>query len=156
MPLPNLLLEPGSALVADTMQFVVRVTDIKIVRGKHFAITSGSQFNLGHLHSTINLPIRVVRNRTDSSQNYHQSIDLVGYTCIEDDVLFRGYRGNLDVGDYVCFENAGSYSFVFKPPFIRPNVPILSMKSMESQPIVVKKAETFADIISTYPLVSAN
>ncbi|WP_305461454.1 hypothetical protein [Photobacterium leiognathi] len=50
---PILFLEPGSALVADTMKFVCRVIDIKNIRGTNIAMTSGSKFNIGLLSSTV-------------------------------------------------------------------------------------------------------
>ena len=52
---------------------------------------------------------------------------MAGYTCIESDYLYKGYKGNLAKGDFVVFHNVGSYSLVMKPPFILPDVPCLEM-----------------------------
>ena len=52
---------------------------------------------------------------------------MAGYTCIESDYLYKGYKGRLGIGDYVVFENVGSYSVVMKPPFILPDIPILEV-----------------------------
>jgi len=64
--------------------------------------------------------------------------------------LYRGYSGNIAVGDFVVFDNAGSYSVVLKPPFILPNFPILDLGSEEDSLKIIKQAETFDDIFHTY------
>ena len=73
---------------------------------------------------------------------------MVGFTCIEGDVLYKDYTGELAVGDAVVISNCGSYSLVMKPPFILPNFPVLDIcgKSVE----VIKRAETFDDIFHTF------
>ena len=73
---------------------------------------------------------------------------MVGYTCIEGDILYKGYRGYLAKGDVVVFSNCGSYSLVMKPPFILPNVPVLDL--CEEQVEVIKRKETFDDIFHTF------
>ena len=51
---PKLFIEPGTALVADTMKFVAKVVSIKRVRDKTIATVSGSKFNV--------LPASIIRN----------------------------------------------------------------------------------------------
>ncbi|MEM8096396.1 decarboxylase, partial [Morganella morganii] len=70
------------------------------------------------------------------------------YTCIESDYLYRGYQGNLDIDDFIMLDNAGSYSIVFKPPFILPNVPVVEIKNNKIN--VIKRQETFNDVFSTF------
>lgn len=148
---PTLFLEPGSAIVGDTMKFVAKIIDIKKIRGKNIAMTSGSKFNMGLLTSTINLPITVYENIINkfSAKNY-SSIDLSGYTCIESDYLYKNYKGSLGVGDFIVFDNVGSYSIVFKPPFIYPNVAIIDFDSTTNKIEIVKNKETMEDIFKTY------
>ena len=145
---PTLILEPGGALVADTMEFVAKVIDIKTIRGKNIAMTSGSKFNIGLLSSTVNMPLSIYSNITESVA--YDSIDISGYTCIESDYLYKNYCGNLNVNDYLVFSNVGSYSVVFKPPFILPNVPVLEYDNERHYFQVVKRQETVDDIFSTF------
>ena len=78
---------------------------------------------------------------------------IVGYTCIEKDILYRGYTGKLSVGDFVVFHQAGSYSVVMKPPFILPNVPIIQLDSASSTGFkILKRQEFFDDVFATYRL----
>jgi diaminopimelate decarboxylase len=145
---PMLLLEPGSALVGDTMQFVAKVLDIKTVRKKNIALTSGSKFNIGLLTSSVNMPIKVYSN-VNNRTNY-DDIDIAGFTCIESDYLFKSYNGDIDISDYLVFSNVGSYSIVFKPQFILPNVPVIEYNVKDTNYEVVKRQETVEDVFSTF------
>ena len=55
---PMLLIEPGTALAADSMKAVFRVKNIKNVRGKKIAAVLGSQKNISM--NGINPPIKIV------------------------------------------------------------------------------------------------
>ncbi|MDD3818234.1 MAG: decarboxylase [Actinomycetota bacterium] len=146
---PILILEPGTALVANTMQYVCKVIEIKTIKDKHIAITSGSKINYHRLTTKLNLPLSVYSIDTNKTKrNYYDAIDISGYTCIEDDYLYKNYSGELCIGDYLVFDNVGSYSIVFKPPFIFPNVPIIALRNDGFD--ILKEAETFEYIFQTY------
>ena len=78
----------------------------------------------------------------------YKNVDIVGYTCIESDVMYRGYEGVLAIGDYMVFSNCGSYSIVMKPPFIMPNVPVVDICGEKVE--LIKRAENFEDLFHTY------
>jgi len=141
---PELIIEPGSALVGDCMKFVGTVKTIKNVRGKWFASILGSQKNISM--SGVNPPIEVLP--MGAPQKQYQNIDIVGFTCIEGDVLFHNFNGKLAHNDAVVFGNCGSYSLVMKPPFILPNFPVLDICSEEVE--VIKRAENFDDLFHTF------
>lgn len=141
---PELLIEPGSALVGDCMKFAGTVKSIKNVRGKYFASVLGSQKNISM--SGVNPPIEVVH--MSDRQDHYDALDFVGFTCIEGDVLYRNYTGSVAVGDMVVFENCGSYSLVMKPPFILPNFPVVDVSIGEIE--LVKRAENFDDVFHTF------
>ncbi len=145
---PMLILEPGTAIVADTMKFICKVIEIKKIRGKYIAIVSGSKVNFHPLASKIGLPLEVYANNAKLDRLYFDDIDISGYTCMENDYLFQNFRGQLDIGDFLVFENVGSYSIVFKPPFILPNVPVLSVNNQKIE--IVKEKETFDNIFQTF------
>lgn len=141
---PLLLIEPGSALVGDCMKFVGTVKTIKQVRGKFFASVLGSQKNISM--AGINPPIEVIS--MGDTETCYENLDMVGFTCIEGDVLHKDYCGKLAVGDAVVISNCGSYSLVMKPPFILPNFPVLDISEDRVQ--VIKRKETFEDIFNTF------
>jgi diaminopimelate decarboxylase len=140
---PELLIEPGSALAGDSMKFVGRVETIKKVRGKTFATMLGSQKNISM--SGVNPPMK--RYAVSQGTTY-QNVDIVGYTCIESDVMYRGYQGALTIGDYMVFSNCGSYSIVMKPPFILPNFAVVDICGDKTE--LIKRAENFDDLFHTY------
>lgn len=142
--MPELVIEPGSALVGDCMKFVGSVMAIKQVRGKAFATVLGSQKNISM--GSVNPPIEILHIGNDTHE--YQNMDIVGFTCIEGDVLYKGYNGQLAVGDVIVISNCGSYSIVMKPPFILPNFPIIDPTGDEVE--LIKKKETFDDIFHTY------
>lgn len=146
---PKLIIEPGSALVGDAMKFVTKVVNIKDIRGKKVATLAGSMYNINPTLNKKNLPITIYHDDSNSNkQQIYKDLDFGGYTCIESDYLYRGFTGKLAIGDYIVFDNVGSYSVVLKPPFILPNFPVLDIDGDEVE--VIKKAETFDDIFKTY------
>lgn len=140
---PELVIEPGSAVVGDCMKFVGTVKTIKNVRGKYIASVLGSQKNISM--SGVNPPMKIIHM---SEGEKYTNMDLVGFTCIEGDVLYRNYTGELAINDAVVISNCGSYSLVMKPPFILPNFPVLDICGENVE--VIKRAETFNDIFHTF------
>lgn len=141
---PYLFIEPGSALAGDSMRFVCRVETLKTVRGKTFATVTGSQKNISM--QGINPPIEVFSCCNEKTE--HGEVDIVGYTCIEGDVLYKNYSGVLNIGDFIVIGNCGSYSLVMKPPFIMPNFPVLDISNQNIE--VIKRAENFSNLFSTF------
>jgi len=148
---PELIIEPGTAIVANTMKFYARVLDVKTIRGHNFASIAGSIFNISPVARNLNLPVRVITNKTEEVlQSY--KFDVVGYTCIEGDVMSKELYGAIYSGDFVEYSNIGSYSIVMKPPFILPNFPIIRFNGA-SDPgswCLVKKAETVDYIFENF------
>ena len=141
---PELIIEPGSALVGDCMQFVGTIKTIKCVRGKWFASVLGSQKNISM--AGVNPPIEIIHFGGETKD--YKSIDIVGFTCIEGDVLYKNYKGKLAKDDAVVISNCGSYSIVMKPPFILPNFPILDISDGKAE--LIKYGETFDDLFHTF------
>ena len=141
---PELMLEPGSALIGDCMKFVGTIKTIKSIRGKTIVSVLGSQKNISM--SNINPPIQIFA--MGNTQHKFENVDFVGFTCIESDILYRNYTGNLAIGDMMVISNCGSYSLVMKPPFILPNFPVLDVSEGDVE--VIKNGETFKDIFNTF------
>ena len=141
---PELLIEPGSAVVGDCMKFVGTVKTIKNVRGKWMAHVLGSQKNISM--TGINPPIEVIA--MGGEQKEYKDLDFLGFTCIEGDVLYHNYNGKLAHQDVIVISNCGSYSLVMKPPFILPNFPVLDISEGKTE--VIKRAENFDDLFHTF------
>ena len=147
---PVLIIEPGSAMVANAMKYVTKVLNIKHVRDLQIASLTGSTFQMNPSVKNMNRPIKVYgvpdsAGRRESCRNLY----MAGYTCIESDYLYKGYNGELGVGDYVVFGNVGSYSVVMKPPFILPDIAILEIQD-DGEIRVWKEAQKVEDIFCQF------
>jgi len=141
---PYLFIEPGSAVAGDCMKFVARIKTIKAIKEHAIATVIGSQENISM--RGLNPPMEIVS--CGNEREFYESIDIAGFTCIESDFLYRGYKGKLGIGDYIVISNCGSYSLVMKPPFILPNVPILDMSNGDVK--LIKRQENFDDLFHTF------
>lgn len=139
----KLIIEPGSALVANAMRLVTRVVNIKHSRDRYIATLTGSTYNMNPSVKGVRRTIDVYSDckKYDRSKVYDR-LDMAGYTCIEGDYLYRGYKGNLSELDFVIFRNVGSYSVVMKPPFILPDVAVVDI----SDGLIVKSVQETQDI----------
>lgn len=143
---PILITEPGTTLTNHYIDFVATVISIKHIKGKVFVVLDCSKHNLGEISTLKQLPIKVIHN--GKSTEILSDAKLVGYTCLEHDVMYKGFNGELAVGDYIVFGNIGGYSNVDKPPFILPNCSMISIEGERVE--VIKRKETFDDILQTY------
>jgi hypothetical protein len=84
-----------------------------------------------------------------AAQPRESPVDVVGYTCMEHDCLYRGYRGALRPGDFVVFENVGAYTIVMQPPFIRP-APAILIWDGEDSFALARRAERFDDLFGAF------
>lgn len=122
-PIPRLMLEPGLAVMARCLSFFTRVAEIKITAGRVLIICEGSCYNIKPSKSPRNFPLRIHPRGKGPRAEVHAA-DIVGYTCMEDDVLHRDFHGNLAVDDFLEFQHVGAYSLTLQPPFIRPAPPV--------------------------------
>lgn len=144
---PILIVEPGTTLIANTMCYLTKVIATKMIRGRAIAMVDGSVHQLGELGKKKRLPISIVSKQSHDSQVCHPII--TGYTCLEDDILCAEYETSIGVGDILCFENAGAYSNVLKPPFIQVGCKIVELKS-DGTVVLAKREETVDDVLCSY------
>ncbi|MEC4813706.1 MAG: hypothetical protein SAK29_10620, partial [Scytonema sp. PMC 1069.18] len=147
---PELILEPGVALVSDVIKFVGKIVGIKTVRGRNIALVVGSIHNVKPTLTNKKLSLEVYQNDEKKSKKTIHPVDIVGYTCMEHDCLYEDYQGEIGTGDYTVFDNMGAYTIVFKPPFIRPNPPILCYDSITDEYTLSRRQENFDDVFCTY------
>ena len=102
---------------------------------------------MGDICRLKNLPITVYHN--DGELKQIDDATFAGYTCLEHDHIYEGFKGSIAVGDVVQFRNVGSYSNVFKPPFILPNCAMVELYN-NGQTELIKREETNDDLFRTY------
>ena len=139
------VIEPGTAIVADSACYVARVADVKDVFGRNYALIEGSVHTIKPTMNSKNLPFYVVG---PGSEGEARTCDIVGYTCMESDIINRDVSVAMAAGDYAVFENVGGYTNVFKPPFIKAHPPMYALEGGNLR--LIKRAETADDVLATY------
>ncbi|MBX3222043.1 MAG: alanine racemase [Labilithrix sp.] len=148
---PELVLEPGLAILATAMHFACEVIDIKKLGDRTFVSTSGSIYNIKPTKSRRKLPMRVI-HRERAPVVECRGADLAGYTCMEDDILHEGFDGPIAVGDVIVFDNVGAYTVVLKPPFIKTCPPVVGYDEASGAFFVVKREEADSDVFATFAM----
>ncbi len=138
---PTLIVEPGISVVADSMDFVVRILDKKSVADKTYLLVDGSINNLYPTGSKYLPDFSLIESGTHRGDKY----DVVGYTCMEHDILLVDVEIRGGPGDFIVFHNRGAYSNVYKPPFIRAAPPIIGVNGE-----IYSRQQTYRDVISTF------
>jgi len=147
---PELILEPGAAITTDVMRFVAKVIARKRVRTRQIALVAGSIHNIKPTLHEKQLPMRVVRANGGGFEHADEApVDIVGYTCMEHDCLYRDCKEAVRPGDFVVFESVGAYTVVMKPPFIQPAPAILVDEGTGSF-AVAKRPERCDDLFAAY------
>jgi len=143
---PYLVLEPGVAMVANTLSFVTKVIGTKEIQGKAFVTVDGSAFNTKPTFHKINLPYKIIKNTpTGKRENY----SIVGSTCMEKDYLLTDIIGaKPQIGDYIRIDNVGAYTVVLSPPFINPAPAVLVKHSKKYK--AVRKKQSLDNMFSNY------
>ena len=144
---PMLYTEPGTTVVSGTISFLGTVKSIKNVKEKTYITFDCSSGNMGDICHLKQLPITVYHNGHKKVKC--ENAVFVGYTCLEHDHIYNDFNGEIAIGDIVQFRNVGSYSNVFKPPFILPNCAMVQINN-KGETKVLKCKETMDDIFSTY------
>ncbi len=147
---PTIVIEPGLCLAGSPFYFLSQVQAIKVIGGERYAILDASFHNLKPSLHRFNLPIQVFNRNGEKIEGDSGPITMAGYTCMESDILGR-YDSSPEInsGDIIAFANAGAYTIVFNPQFIRERPPIFAL--LEGRIIQIRRRETVPDILQLYP-----
>ncbi len=138
---PRLVIEPGMAVVADTMSYLTRVFDVKSVGGRRLAVTDGTFFNVKPTMHRRNHPFEIIK---ENPRGPREVVSVVGATCMEKDCLLQDIEcEGIDPGDFIRIDNVGAYTVVLTPPFIHPAPPVLVRGRSGFVPI--RRRQSFED-----------
>lgn len=144
---PILFTEPGTTVVARYLNFITKVLSIKEVRGRQIANMDGDYHNLGEICTMKKLPVTILAGGRE--QKTYQNMDIMGFTCLEQDVLYSGFEQPIAEGDVLVFNNVGGYSIVSKPQFIKPQSAMFA-KRTDGSVMKIMRAETFNDVFGKF------
>ena len=143
---PYLILEPGVAMVANTLSFVTKVVGVKKIRDKVLATVDGSAFNTKPTFHKVNPPCQVIKRRAGRGIGTYS---VVGSTCMEKDYLLTEITNTLaEEDDYIKIDNVGAYTVVLTPPFINV-APAIVVKDGRTYK-AIRKRQSLEEMFSSY------
>lgn len=146
---PTLIIEPGTALAANALSFAAKVVAVKDIRGRRLALVGGSVHTVKPTLHNKRLTTTIYRSPAADVSN-GRTADIVGYTCMEHDIMLPACEDPLSPGDFVVFEDVGAYTLVMKPPFISGAPPVVAHDGREFS--LARRREEFEDVFATYVL----
>ena len=143
---PTLVLEPGVAMVADTLSFITKVVSVKTIHDELFVTVDGSGFHTKPTFHKVNQPFEIIKS---ANTNETATYNVVGSTCMEKDYLLTNVTAaRPEPGDYIKIDSAGAYTVVLSPPFINPAPAILVKNDQGCK--AIRTRQTLDDMFSNY------
>ena len=147
------IIEPGTCLAANALHLVGNIRTINYSNKKTNVNTDISKSLLGGLSQKAIFPMEIIISEALKNKNKNlikKPIYFSGFTCVEDDVF--GYEEEkslyLEVGDKIILYSVGSYSAVFKSPFINGDISLYIWDGY--QLLLSRSSQTANDIFSKY------
>lgn len=144
---PELIVEPGMGILSDVLWFACAVASTKRIGSQAHAVVTGSIYNVKPTLNKFDLPFELLPVPGKEREVALWAVS--GYTCMEIDVIHQAWKGALTEGDILLFGNAGAYTVVLKPPFIKAAPAIVELLP-DGTTRCVKVAETLDDVLGTY------
>jgi len=138
-----LLMEPGTMLAANTVHLLASIRSIKTNQARTYYTLDVSRTNIGGLKQSIAFSHVVLDRQQTTAADPDQVF--VGFTCVEGDTLGNPNYHSLELGDLVLFSSVGSYSAVFKSPFINGDLPVYTWDGNNLK--ASRRQQTAADVL---------
>ena len=120
----KMIIEPGTALVGNTMDVLTSVKSIKVIRGVTYITVDCCSNQLGLIYNYKDIPFEIIQNGNRQRFRVENAI-IAGNTCREYDYIRKGVTGELGVGDFIRFGNLGAYSISTSCSFIVPPLDVI-------------------------------
>ena len=144
---PLLFTEPGTTVVSRYFSLMTSVKGVKHICGRNLAIVDIDIHNAGETCEMMKVPYTLYKKGKGNETG--APCEIVGFTCLEQDSLYKDFPESLQTGDVLELRNVGGYSIVYKPPFIQPQCPVVCV-TKDNEIIEIKRKETFDDIFQTF------
>lgn len=136
----KIFVEPGTALVGNTMDVIAHVTNIKRNGTSTYIVVDCPSSSVGFICDCkdISTVVHRVSNKTSS---WLVDATIVGNSCLEFDYLKRHVYETVNIGDEIEIKNVGAYSISCARQFITPTLPVYDTKGK-----LLKPAEEYVDM----------
>tara|TARA_A100001388_G_scaffold277650_1_gene270233 strand:- start:4226 stop:5464 length:1239 start_codon:yes stop_codon:yes gene_type:complete len=148
-----IIFEPGTAIASSCFHLVGNVHSINDKKDKMYINTDLSLTLLGGLKNKTYYPITYISlndKKNFIGLNKNKDKILSGFSCVEGDLLNMGNIEILNpcINDKIVLSSVGSYSTVFKSPFIRGDIALFIWDG--KQLTLSRRAQTANDILKLY------
>lgn len=124
--LPQIIIEPGTPIVANAQSYVTTVKDIKEYGDSTVCVVDGKHLDISVLrNNSKEMPLYVINTGKNIAKD--NVADICGNTCLEGDIFKKEYKGKIAIGDIVVVDNIGNYSNSTAPAFITDCPPVLTL-----------------------------
>ena len=139
----TLIFEPGKFLVSEAGKFICKVNSIKQTTSTVFAqVDSGFNHFLRPMMYGANHHIENISNSNDVQRYY----SIVGYICETDTFASNRKVSTINIGDLLCFNNAGAYCLTMSSNYNSRYRPA-EVLFINDQIKLIRKRENFDDLI---------
>ncbi len=142
IPVPQVVLEPGRAVVADTHFLLTSVLDVK-ADGEITHLVADAGTNIAE---SVTNEFHQLFNLSNMHGPADQAYRIAGPICTPADVTYNNWRmAKPAVGDVLAIMDTGAYCIPFSTSFSFPRPPIVLLDG--GRATVVRRGETFEDLI---------
>lgn len=147
---PFIVIEPGVSVVANVFSYITKVYDKKMINNRVTVTVDGSCLDIKPSFHNKPLPFKII-NQTDTlGQNEPETIDVVGSTCLENDILLSRIKvKSIKLNDYIQFDGVGAYTITMTPTFINYLATILALENGMIR--IIRRRQNLEDILRLYP-----
>jgi len=139
----SIVLEPGKFIVSEAGYFLAEVSQVKNVYGKKFIYVNAG-FN--HFMRPMYYDAYHYISNLSKPDEPLEEVDVVGYLCENDHFAKERKLPQTEVGDVLCFHNAGAYSYTMSSSYNMRERPAEVLFNGENVKIIQKR-QVFEDLI---------
>lgn len=148
-----IIFEPGTAIASNCFHLVGNVHSINNKKNSIYINTDLSLTLLGGLKNKTYYPISYIslnNKKKFFGSNENKDKILSGFSCVESDLLNIGNKeiNSPSVNDKVVLSSVGSYSTVFKSPFIRGDIALFIWDGKKLT--LSRRAQKANDVVKLY------
>ena len=116
----QLILEPGTGVLADAGVFLTTVLDTKRSAGQSFAVIDGTLFTIDPLRSSVPPLMHLFpQPNSRSCRQVEAPVMVGGNSCMEIDIIHPAFQHALQVNDVLMIAQKGAYASSMATPFIQ-------------------------------------
>ncbi len=109
----KIILEIGRSIAASCGYYFTNIVDYKSNKGQNYVITDGGMHQLTYYGQSMAMKKPFISLVSDRGIKGDKTWNICGSLCTMNDILAKDIQlGDVEIGDTLCFFNAGAYSMI--------------------------------------------